>query len=83
MWPEGTQLESLGSGIPGQVVPSPVGNCVLCGLADFGRGADLFGLISLNINKIPSVFPGSGMSFQNHVLCSSFQLGAFAGGSQL
>lgn len=62
-----------------QVVPSPVGSRLLPGLADFGRGADLLGLISLNINKIPSVFPGSGTSFQNHVLFLSFQLGAFAG----
>ena len=64
-----------------QASPSLVGSNLLPILADFGCGADLFGLISLNINKIPSVFPGLGMSPQNHVPFSSFQLGAFAGSS--
>lgn len=64
-----------------QITPSPFGSSLLPGLADFGCGSVLFGLISWNINKMPSVFPSSGMSPQNHVLFSSFQLGAFAEGS--
>lgn len=66
-----------------QVMPSVVAALGFPSLADFGFGADLFGLISLNINQVPSAFPGSGMSPQNHVLFSSFQLGAFAGGPQI
>lgn len=66
-----------------QTIPSPVGSTLLPGLADFGCGADVFGLISLNMNKIPLIFPGCGMNPQNHVLFSSFQLGVFAGGSQI